>query len=167
MGGPGPRARVSRGHTSDQARAVEAMVQVSGSQGCQDLAKRPCWDSGPIDADQPRRQEVTQLQSKRPPSAPLLSLHLPQWPGAHGVKSLPVSLCSKLFSKRGRECFSCYQHGFWALGNVLALLPALLHKGTFCSSPCPSLWLFPGPPPTPTPSSLHLPPHAAPLGCEE
>lgn len=66
---------------------------------------------------------------------------------AHGVKSLPVSLCSKLFSKRGREWFSCYQHGFWALGNALPLLPAPCHKGTFCSSPGPSLWLFSAPHP--------------------
>lgn len=75
---------------------------------------------------------------------------------AHGVKSLPVSLCSKLFSKRGREWFSCYQHGFWALGNALPLLPAPCHKGTFCSSPGPSLWLFSAPHPPQLP-----PPHAS------
>lgn len=85
---------------------------------------------------------------------------------AHGVKSLPVSLCSKLFSKRGREWFSCYQHGFWALGNALPLLPAPRHKGTFCSSPGPSPWLFSAPPQVPPPHAS-CPTLRAPLGCEE
>nr|XP_031527576.1 uncharacterized protein LOC116277496 isoform X2 [Vicugna pacos] len=71
----------------------------------------------------PGRQEIARSGPERPPKRALAPSCLPQWPRApapraHGVKSLPVSLCSKLFSKRGREWFSCYQHGFWALGNA-------------------------------------------------
>lgn len=59
-----PELGMRRGHTSDQAQAVAA---VTPAPDCWDLAKAPCWDSGPIDADQPRRQEVTELGSQRPP----------------------------------------------------------------------------------------------------
>lgn len=110
-------------------------------------------------------QEVPLLSSSLGPSSSRLSSPPTVASGpsarAHGVKSLPVSFCSKLFSKRGREWFSCYQHGFWALGNALPLLSAPRHKGTFCSSPGPSLWLFSAPPPTPSPSSPRLLPYSA------
>lgn len=86
-------------------------------------------------------QEVPLLSSSIGPSSSSLSSPPTVASGpcarAHGVKSLPVSLCSKLFSKRGREWFSCYQHGFWALGNALPLLPAPVTKGPFVPLPAP------------------------------
>lgn len=129
------------------------------ARGSSDLAKRPCWESG---SDYRKGWETGSPTALDPigPSSSCLSLPPTVASGpcarAHGVKSLPVSLCSKLFSKRGREWFSCYQHGFWALGNALPLLPAPCHKGTFCSSPGPSLWLFSAPHPPQLP-----PPHAS------
>lgn len=91
-------------------------------------------------------QEVPLLSSSIGPSSSSLSSPPTVASGpcarAHGVKSLPVSLCSKLFSKRGREWFSCYQHGFWALGNALPLLPAPVTKGPFVPLPAPLFTLF-------------------------
>lgn len=168
--GQAPEREASRGHTPDQRRLQKPRLPSPGPRlpGLGRAAMLGLW------AQERRPARATGNRpalARTAPSAPSLPPRLPQWPGApvpraHGVKSLPVSLCSKLFSKRGREWFSCYQHGFWALGNVLALLPAPLHKGTFCSSPGPSPAL-PRPPTHRDPPSPRLPPHAAPLGGEE
>lgn len=55
------------------------------------LAKQPCWDSGPMDADRSRAQEGTQLPAQGPPVRPLLP-HRPQWPGAPAPMGLNLSL---------------------------------------------------------------------------
>lgn len=173
VGGPGPATRASglgvgpalelgagRGRRSGQAQAAEARPPVPPP-------KRHVGALVPRPQRRPGRQESAGSGPKGPRSGALAPSGLPQWPRApapraHGVKSLPASLCSKLFSKRGREWFSCYQHGFWALGNALLFSRAPQRDLLFPSLPL--ALALPRAPHPPTPSCLRLPPRAAPPG---
>lgn len=146
----------SRGHTHlARPRQQKPQLQSPCPKAAGPPAKRPCWDSGSSD----RRpglgdREITGSGPERPPAG-ACSLRRPRRPPslcpAHGVNSLPVSLCSKLFSKRGREWFSCYQHGFWALGNALLFSRPRLR--TFVRL-LPLSLALPSPPPSHPPHPL-------------
>lgn len=107
------------------------------------------WETGNHGLQGPKR--LAGACSLPPPTAGALEPNA----RAHGVNSLPVSV--SCFPKRGREWFSCYQHGFWALGNAAPLFRGRCTKRPLFAS-LPLSLALPGPPhpathPTPLPGA--------------